>query len=523
MPPKTERIRSLCKATAKQVEDAYPALQLCYITHEKGRFSDAIALKEHEIEAHPASEHAQTILKKFINQEYSSFLGLAIAQKPVLFGLRRKDALLGLININTDMYKTTEDALHDIQNLAWHAIDLMKIRRNPNYKERFKNGAMIPKRSAYNTAKANLKADAFAATLSGIQSKKEHVRRISTKRATDALLPISARRAEDYPFVVATEPAEFAFEELMERNISKSAAVTESERIAKEVTAIVDESGIGIEQWWNFARPAQDMAWRGFNCGEILGAAVNTSEDPYIRAIGYLIADITNIEPKTAVDLMSKYNAFISSEQNERLHNDMVDSVFEDLVITSLRDENCDAMLLTAHSQNEILTEGNILGWCASALQAAAEAFEKAVRMGKNPDEAARSEFENKTSLTTWNDMAVLGQKIVERKRQGYVMALGHVADICEQNGAWKEVLNAVRKTMTDESHLKKLAAANELNALPQIAPKGLGPAAAPAMTTGPTYQTPAPALPTPGLGDNSHTARRQRFLLDQKDKKDSH
>lgn len=522
MQSRVDRINAICKAVEQQIEDNYADLRLCYVVHGQGQFSEAVALREHDIATHPAFESAQIIIKKNLDQEHTSFLGLAIASRPLLFGLIRRNSFLALININADSYKNLNDARHDINHLAWHAIDLMQLRDNPKYKNKFKNGPMIPKRSPYNLSKANIKADTFAATMCGLQKNKEAIKQLSKRRAMDVLTAHSEKRAEEYPFVVAMEPSEFAFEELVQNGTPKSKSLIESQKIADEVAMIVDESGIGIEQWWSFARPAQDMAWRGYPAEDILGAALNTSEDPYIRAIGYLIADVTGIEPKSAVDLMNSYNAFANIEQNARLHRDLVDSVFEELVLASLKEDSSEIMILTANQQNENLTHGNILGWCGSALQAAANAFEKAKILGKEPDQAARIEFEGNKELTTWDAIQNLGERIIERKRLGYVITLGHIADLCEEIDDVSNVLQAVQKTLQDPNYIKKLEAANQINAIPSLvqapAPVTPAPRAAPAI-----QPAMAPAAPGMGMGGGgmSQAAMRQRVLQNKKSTED--
>lgn len=524
MQSRIDRINAICKGMERQIEDQYPDLKLCYVVHGQGQFSEAVALREHDIITHPAFESAQIIIKKFIDQEHTSFLGLAIASRSLLFGLIKRNSFLALININADDYSNLEDARHDINHMAWHAIDLMQLRSNPKYKSQFKSGPLIPKRSPYNLAKANIKADAFAATLSGLQKNKNAIQQLSKRRAMDVLTANPEKRAEEYPFMVAMEPSEFAFEEVLADGIAKSKSVIEAQKIADEVATIVDESGIGIEQWWSFARPAQDMAWRGYPSEDILGAALNTSEDPYIRAIGYLIADVTNIEPKSAVDLMSSYNAFADKELNARLHRDMVDGVFEELVTASLKEESSNIMILTANQQNDNLTNGNILGWCGAALQASAKAFERALIMGKEPDQAARIEFEGNKERTTWDAIQNLGERIIERKRSGYVITLGHIADLCEDIEDVSDVLSSVQKTLQDPEYVQRMQAANEINAIPKMAPAAPTPSA-PAPKAAPNLQPAAPTPAAPGMGMGgggmSQAAMRQRLLQQQKEAED--
>lgn len=515
MQSKIERIREHCRATAKKVEDANSALKLCYIVHGRGQFAEAMALIEPDVAMHPAAESAMVILNKFKDQDVSSFLGMAAARKGIFLGLGRRDVYLALININADEFGSSDAALHEIQHMAWQAMDLMDVCAKPEHKSKKKLGPMIPKRSPYNRAGASLKADTFAATLSGLQGKKDSVREIASRRAIDALSPTAKIHVEDHPFMVAMEPAQGAFEVLTDGHVGKGRIMKESRRLAAEVSQIVDQSGIGIEQWWSFAKPAQDMAWRGFSREDILGAAVNTSEDAYIRAIGYMIADVTGIAPSSAVTLLGNYNAFTSMEQNSRLHKDIARNVFEDLMTISIRDENCEMMLLTAHQQNEALPGGNIIGWCAAGLHAAARAFDSALRNGARPEPLARQEFLKTSEEMDWARLSRLGEQIVDRKREGYVMTLSQVAEISETLGDLSALVSSVKQTMADEGYLRRLKAANELTHMPH---RGLEPAM-PARSLGVRYQPTLAAAPSaPALGgSSSHAAMRQKVLMQQK------
>lgn len=516
MQSKIDKIRSICRMTENYVSDAFPDLQLCYIVHGTGQFVEAVALKEQDIITHPSSESAQIIIKKFLSQEQTSFLGLSIARTSRFFGLFQRDSILGLININADHYNDIDEAKHDIAHLAWHAIDLMEVRKNPKYKGKLKTGPMIPKRSPYNLSKANMKADIFASTLISQMDKENGVPELSKRRAMNALSASRQSPADEYPFVVAKEPSEFAVTDLLQVSTGKQGYLKAAQKTAAEIAQIVDESGIGIEQWWSFTNPAQDMAWRGYQPDVILGAAMNTSEDPYVRAIGYLIVEITGLKPKSTIELMNSYNAFSDSDYNAKVHRNMVEGVFEDLLETSMRQKNSEIMILTANQQNENMTSGNLIGWCASTLQASARAFEKALKMEQEPERAARIEFEGNVEHTKWETLETLSDKIVDRKRLGYVVTMGHIAELCEELEGVNEVFGSVQKTIQDPSYVQKLDNVRELEKMPKMEVNGPAPvslAAAPRAMPA----APAPAGPGMGMGGTSRAAIRRQTLQNHK------
>lgn len=488
------QIQAICRDITQDIERSYQGLSLYFVIHGKGKMRDAIALSEHEIVSHPAGNAARAIIRKHTKGERSSFLGLAIANESSLFGFKKRDHLLGLFNINKDHYDNEVEMRAQIYQLAWHAVDLYEIRQEPAYRNKFKSGPMVPKRSSLNLAKAHLQADVFAGVMSVLTKKDgnlDHnlVKLIAQKRGVMALNAIADYRAEDFPSVIAIESCEFIIKELMQNPPPPEDYVHVARQLSLDVGQAFDEEN--IKQWWNFSIPAQDMAWRGYTKQEILGAAINTSNDPFVRSVGYLIQEVTDIEPASAASLEHSYNAFIDPDTNLKLHKEMVDSIFEGAITEGLQTSSADALLLAATQQNENLTEGRILGWCANALQDAAKAFQKALSAGTAPDQAARMHFEgSKDDLTSWETLKELGKNIVDQKRQGFAVTMGHIAEICHNNPAFSPVLDSIKMTMNDPAYIQKLEAANDLNMKPEApAPNAMAP-------KGPAPKGPAPKAP---------------------------
>ncbi len=536
----TDSIQSICNAITREIEQVYEGLSLFFVIHRQGKMREAIALAEHEIVSHPAGNAARAIIQKHTKGSRSSFLGIAIANESKMFGFKKKDHLLGLFNINEDHFDNPLEAKRKIYHLVWHAIDLYEIRQEPAYKRKFKSGPMVPKRSALNLSKANLQADVFATVLSVLKStnnisdkhagQKDHkkmIKQIAQKRGIMSLKAINDYKAEDYPSVIAKESCEFVLNEIMDAPPEKDEQILVARKVSLDVGHAFDENN--IQQWWDFSIPAQDMAWRGFKKEEILGAAVNTSDNPFVRSVGYLIQEVTNIEPVTAASLEHSYNAFVDPDTNMNLHREMVDTIFEEAVQRGVEEKSSRPFKDAANRQNEELTEGRILGWCANALQDAAKAFERALLNGASPDQAARMHFEGgKEDRASWNTLKELGDSIVDQHRQGFAVTMGHVAEICHNHPAFAPVLDSLKITMNDPSYVQALEASNDLAIKPAApapaalapkgpAPKGLAPTA-PELAAAPVMPAPAAG---PSLGGNNRAAQimRQRQLAAQQQK----
>lgn len=516
-----DSIESASAMIARQVQESYNDLGMHFIVHGKGQLNERIALSEHEVIRHPAGDTARSILKKIPKTDYSSFLGMAVAQQKGFLGMTAKDHVLALFNINVDNYDDMREAKVHLYHLAWHAIDLMDIRQRPEYKRKFKSGPMIPKRSPMNLAKANLQADVFAAVMSGLHGDGDALDMLAQLRGSNALIQLVEQRAEDFPYIIALEAAQFAYSELERNKIARSKYIETARHISLEVGYTFDEAS--IKEWWAFSEPAQDMAWRGYTPQEILGAAVFTSENPYVRATAYLVSEVTKTDPMMSHEIAGTYNPFANQEKNKLLHREIMQATFEEAITMGAEEDSARALLNAANAQNEKLTEGRILGWCASALQAAAKAFEAALDTGGSPMQAARIEFDGAKAKIDWDSIKEIGDAIVAQRRQGYTVTLGNIAEICNDNPAFAPVLGSIKLTLNDPGYIQKLQATNDFGIKPAgPAPKAPAPSAPGPKLEGPMLapSAPAPSGPgmgggakAPGLGANKSGIIRQRML----------
>lgn len=515
-----DSVENACSLVARQIQDVYADLTMHFIVHSRGQLNERVALSEHEVIRHPAGDTARAILRKIPKTDYSSFLGMAVAHQKTMLGLSSRDHILALFNINTDIYSDIREVRTHLYHLAWHAIDLMDIRKRPEYRRKFRSGPMIPKRSPMNLSKANLQADVFAGVMAGLHGDGDAIEALARLRGEQSLTQLSEQRAEDYPFIISLEASVFAYSELERNKIARSKYIETARQISLEVGYTFDEAS--IKQWWAYSEPAQDMAWRGYKPEEILGAAVFSSENPYVRATAYLVSEVTGIEPLSPTEGGAEsYNPFANQEKNKLLHRELMESTFRQAMTLGLEEESSRALRNAANAQNESLTEGRILGWCASALQAAAAAFERAMDMGESPMQAARLEFDGAKAKIDWDTIKALGDAIVSQRRQGYTVTMGHIAEICNENPAFAPVLGSLKVTMNDPAFLQKLQASNDYAFQPQApAPSGPSP-------SGPKFKGPGPAVPAagpitpglpgtgraPGLGRNKSDIIRQRML----------
>jgi hypothetical protein len=521
-------IHRLCDELQRDLAVSHPGLALHFVMHNDGELRDSIALAEHEIIMHPAGEAACNILRRHTKNEKSSFIGLAVAKENKMMGFKQVDHLMALFTLNYSEFDSEESVYAQIYHMIWHAIDLYEIRLEPDYKKKFRSGPMVPKRSPLNLSKANLQADAFAATLSAVKGNKKMLSFIDKKRGLQCLSAASDFKAEDYPSIIALQACKLALDELDPRTIAEIDHIETARQISLDIGQAFDKRN--MQEWWDFCIPAQDMAWRDCPKENILGAAMYTSESPFVRSMAYLVQEVTGIKPYFNTDTAGRdYNAFVDPEVNKKLHREVADTIFEEAISKVMLDSSTRALMLAANKQNQNLTDGRFIGWCATALQEAAKAFEKALQTGSNPKQAARMQFEGDRDNTSWDDLQDLSNKVVDQKRQGVAVTMGHIAEICHDNPGFAPVLDSIKITMNDPGYIQALEASNDLAMAPNApapqapAPKGPAPKA-PEQELGPKApmpNIPMPAPSGPSLGGSNRNAQmmRQRQLMAQKAK----
>jgi len=487
-----------CALITREIRDYRKNLTVHYIIHHEGQRTEALGVAAQEILPHPAAETAMHFLQKPRKSENSALLGTAVARHNMFFGLATRDTLLTLCTINIDQFSTLKDITRHAWHLAWHALDAADYHSDPVNRSGEATEIIIRKRSALDLAGVNLEADVFSSAISALRKDKDAVRKIALTRGTSSLHTRSSHNPEYYPFAIAMEATEYILGQMNPSRIPKKKAVATALKVAREVRKTYDE--IALKHWLGFAEPAQDMAWRGFQEDEIIGAAIHTSRNTYIRAIGYLIAEMAAIEPVSITRISDNYSPFADDVFNEKLHEKIVEQIYQDVIAQGLRQNSSRPFVLMANMQNQALTEGKTIGWCAAALQAAGTAFDSAQENGAEPAPYALKEFQSTKARSRWDDLKELGHRIVRSRRQGHPITMSGISELSRDIEGLKALRQSVDKTIKDPHHAHKISAANELRPDHAYKPSGPAPVAAPLMSAIPSY-----ALPGLGLGTTRH------------------
>lgn len=490
----------VCAAFEKRLENAFKPLTIKAVVYLEGDKIEALKRYNSQIQNHPAYAPAQYIIAKEVERpdfsENSSFLGLAAKRNAKITNMFTKDHLLGIIGINVSEYKTLTCLENHLAQLSWEAINITKLRRSPKYSQKFMDGPLIPLRTTLNRTKANLRADIFMVALRFLDGDKSAVLSLAQRRSLDILLARIYHRPEEYPYPVIFETLHRA---IQEGTLTPSKRSNDNMKQAWDLADMIGGmvSDEQIKEWWTYAKPAQDMAWRGYRSDLILGASFSTNRNARFKTIGLLIQDLSKLQPYWPKDDSHLYNPFESDEGMMHRHNTIIDEIFEDVVAKGMYENSGDPFLQTANALNGFLREGNVLGWCGAALQSAAGAFDRAILSGRSPSSAARMEFEGQRNKTSWEALQALGEKISDRKRDGVIVTHSEIVDLCAESDDLNTVRLSVNTSIKDGRFQEMLKNADYTT--------GLSPAVARTLqmnmngpNIGPNTPAPAPQGPAP-------------------------
>lgn len=510
-------IQDYAQGFSDYVAKTYPGLTLKYILHHRGQRNDAVELERSFFDMHPAGITARNILKKSKSTQKSAFHSLAIETKRSFFGLKKTREAIAPITINIDDYGTNEAALADIYHYGVHAIEAFEMVMSPSQRGKVSDGPLVPKRSPLSMAKVNMVADIFSVLILAHQGHDTMIKSLAAERGLDTLLAKSNSRPWLYPYTLAYETAQSLWDNFSEKEKAEFDPVATPLELARAVRDSFEQES--FTQWWSFCKPAQEMAWNGELPEHILCACLHTDDNPLVKAIGYLLQDCLDIVCPNATAIEGRFNAFMKEEERKDAHFTKIEETFEMVLAEGLMRESSRPFMEAANIQNARLPEGRVFGWCAAALQAAGNAFEKALKGGGDPSQYAKLEFQGTQKDMGYDTLQKISQEVIKRRQAGETLSLEDVKGFSASGKGGDMLGRSIEKTISDPSYQKTLdnahtpkpvpvAAPQEPQAAPRVAPV-VAPHAAPAalpggMTGGgPVTTTQPPAQKQPEKEEN--------------------
>jgi hypothetical protein len=501
-----DTVTQACRQLTRQIRENYKSLTVHFVPHHDGQRFEALGMTAQEIIHHPAADTAIHLMQKSRMNEDSSLLGTVLARKNIFFGLAWREDLLSLCTINIDHFKDVKDTQMQSWHLAWHAIDAYHYHHKGESSKSagLDKNIVVRRRNTLQIARANLQADIFSAIMCTFLGDRDSWKRIGITRAQNILEARSIHMPEFYPYVIALESLEYCLSTFLEKVPSRRQMIPTALKIARDINKSIDDET--LTNWFSFCGSAQDMAWRGFKKEHIISAAINTSPDTFIRTTGHLLKEVIQIDSASFLDISDSYSPFADDSFNQNLHEKMIEQIFEDVITKGISLHSSEPFIKLANKQNEELTEGRILGWCASALQSAGRTLEKSDRSSKHIEAAVRQELRDEKNHTEWTHLQDLGRRVVEHQREGEIITLAKLSEIAGEGKAGGIIQGSIDETIKDPEYQKRLQHL-QTQAPRMPAPATPAPKSVPKMAMAPAYAVPS----APGLGGGRGAPVRQQ------------
>lgn len=434
------KLIAYCTDISHHVREALPHLDLHFLIYQPGEKAEKITRLLPYIKDHPAWDEAASILKfKTIDQDRSGFLGLAHGLETIHLRLKKeRKKSLAFIALNTSQYSDFDSAVMDVHFFTAQMIDMVS-KNNPH-------------QQSDNTPHCvtNLTSDIYSILQMTHDHKYDAAQTLTLRRSIETLTPQSFLKPEDYPTPLALDVINYTINnQLLSSVIGRGTSRIISQfQLAHQISKSFEIEN--LQTWTQFANACQTMAWSGFSASQILGASVYTSNNPFIKSMGHLLSELTNLAPVGADYLPIGYNPFVADEINRINHERVVDETFEMVLIHTIEADSHLPFIRVANNQNEALLKGKISGWCANALQASAKAYVGAKERGIPPAQAAKLEFQSVKGRSNWQCLTNLHQHIIHLYRNGQQPCLETIIDWCSPITDAKFIAESVSQTQED-------------------------------------------------------------------------
>lgn len=437
MPVNQKSAAHICTVIKRQFQDEYPDLTLAFILHEEGKRKKAIAANAPALQDHPAGHKILNYIDNANNRSIagnrSVFVGIAEHENKGFLNFRRAHKTIAAFFINHDRFNTDDNLRSHIYHFLWHTLELMKdTQDNKNIARPLgPDEIIIPDLKPERLYHRNLTADIYAATLQELLGRENSIKQLAKLRMNATLSAERGFMAERFPFPISIETLEFLFSESIKTK-KKEKALPQAVSITKEIGMTYGAQS--LLQWKSFALPAQEMAWSGFKRETILGTAIYTSENTYMRAIADMIAEHSDVTPEIITSL-NGLNPFTDQEANERLHIKSCHQTLRALLERIKTKEHYQILLTEAEKQNKALMMGQTIGWCGHALVSASIAIQKSASQDIDQihNDATRI-FEDMLKKSDWQTLRNFSKKLFLMRRDGQEISPELILSIAEKN-----------------------------------------------------------------------------------------
>lgn len=443
-----EKIEHICERARRTLSHNERELKPFFLLYRSGQMKEALA------EAQPKLrrlKNAGRLLHDFLGkiEEPSGpcFPGLIYYNPPRILPFLGGEQILAPILINTEEVEDAASAQHLVYHLFWHALNLLAdfraARKSPETADYVQDRYVLkPKYLKFKETRNNLVADIFAAFMTEFELKSGLIGKLALRRAESAMEKIPGFLVEKYPYPLVAEACQLVFDDLQSVFTESEQLFPVAYKMASEVAATYGDEV--IQQWRDFALPAQEMTWLGAPADAILGNAVFTAEDPYVRTGAYMIGEMMGRMASPASE-KNLYNAYGKDDKNREIHFQACEEEFHRVLSRAATMSDPSAFIEEVKRQNKQLAEGNPVGWCAHAITEAGKVFEQCLQTDQMTIEEVSEAFQKHLQTINWEDILKVSRTIIAMHRDRKTFGLNEIATALSHLEGVEDIIKSLR------------------------------------------------------------------------------
>lgn len=438
-----EKIEHVCERARRNLGQVERDLKPVFIPYRRGGWNEAVE----EGAAKWRSKALLKCLKAMGEPSGPAFQGLVYHSLPMGMKLFMPEQVFAPIPILIDDMEDGAQVQHTVYHTLWHAKHLLdefrmarKAQDAPDY--RLEGGILRPNYHKFRETQNNLIADIFAAFMTDFEHKNGFLKTLALMRAQESLEKRPGFLIEQYPYPLVAEACQMVFEDLRPAFQDLDQLFPVAYTMAQEVAATYGDEV--IQQWRDYALPAQEMVWLDYPMESVLGNAVFTAEDPYVRTAAYLICEFLDHTASPVAD-RSLYNPYASGDKSRNTHIRVCEEEFQRVLSRAAGMTDPSAFIEEMRRQNKALVGGNPVGWCAHAIIEASRVFEQCLQDEEMGLENVSEAFQNTLEAIQWDDILKVSRTIIAMHRAGKTFGLNEISAALAHMEGVEEILKTLR------------------------------------------------------------------------------
>lgn len=441
-------IDHISNVVRREIEEEFKDLEFFIVLHRDNDRDTTIERQKSLLLDKPGGKQALELLDRKRKSNVSEFLGLCIEKPKGPLKFLATPRFTGVICVNYERYISEENAMHFLYHMAWHALYNLQKFKNSEIEED-EDGIILDKDNRLSLTRKNLMADVFGAVMVTRQGSSDYIEKHAQKRSLESLSNVKHHSPEYFPYPIAYDACALINNDMKDTLAETKRPVALAMEMAEEVSLTYDDKAVA--KWWSFAAAAQELAWIGTPAEDILGLALYSCEDAYLRTIAHQICENMNYQPSILTNAKT-YNPFATAAVNQKLHQNAYEVLFKNTIAQVTLDPDSKAFHDAIHRLNMDLLRGNFTGWCGHALLKASNAYISG-EYAHDPEYAAKVFYEHATDLS-WETLHDLSRIIIKIRRQNNDINIERLIQTMQKAERFKPVAEVLALSKNSKDHV---------------------------------------------------------------------